>query len=237
MNRRVLIIGGNSQIAIAAAELFRAAGNTVGGVGLTSDGQEHYDWFAVGDCSISAEADTVVADAAARLGGLDTLILAAAAMPVAPLAGTTDEQWRTAIGATLDSAFFVLRASLPHLGEGAAVVAISSTNATLAAPGLPAYAAAKAGLEGLVRQAALEYGPRGVRFNVVRPATVNTRQYDAEGYPLRRTGHPDELAKAIYFLGTDDSSWVTGSTLVVDGGLSISSPTAWLRSDLRERWL
>ena len=234
--RRVLVVGGNSEIAIAAAERFRADGGRVAGIGLSDDGAHHYDRFMIADCSDPDQVRDVVQAVLDDFGGLETVILAAAFMPVASAVDTTDEQWRRAIGATLDSAFYVARATLPHLTEGASIVAVTSINAVLAAPGLPAYSAAKAGVEGLMRQLALEYGPRGIRANSVCPATINTRPYDPAGYPLGRTGHPDELARAIHFLGTDESSFITGSSLVVDGGLSISSPAAWVRPDLQERW-
>jgi len=114
---------------------------------------------------------------------------------------------------------------------------VSSVNATLAAPGLPGYAAAKAGVEGLVRQLALEYGPAGVRVNAVAPGMIGNTDLPevAEGYPLRRVGRPDEVAAAVVFLA--NAGFVTGTVLPVDGGLSIASPAAWLRPDLRSRWL
>jgi NAD(P)-dependent dehydrogenase (short-subunit alcohol dehydrogenase family) len=235
--RRVLIAGANPRISTAIAEEFRSLGGRVAGIDLHDGSAASYEHFEVADCSESAAARRAVDAAATALGGLDTLVLATASMPVASATATTDEQWRSALSATLDAAFFVTRAALAHLEAGASIVAVSSTNAHLAAPGLPAYSAAKAGLEGLMRQIALEYGPRGIRANTVCPGTVNDAYYDAEGYPLGRIGRPEELAKAVRFLGGDESSFVTGATLIVDGGLSISSPTAWLRQDLRDRWL
>ncbi|MCW3843813.1 SDR family oxidoreductase, partial [Micromonospora yasonensis] len=109
--------------------------------------------------------------------------------------------------------------------------------AVLAAPGLPAYAAAKAGLEGLIRQLALEYGPAGVRVNAVAPGMIGGAGLPdaAAGYPLGRTGTPEEVAAAVLFLA--GAGFVTGAVLPVDGGLSIASPAAFLRDDLRARWL
>jgi NAD(P)-dependent dehydrogenase (short-subunit alcohol dehydrogenase family) len=132
--------------------------------------------------------------------------------------------------------FAVGRAALPLLPTGGAVVAVSSVNAFLAAPGVPAYAAAKAGLEGLVRQLALEYGPRGIRVNAVAPGMIGGDSIAdaAAGYPLGRTGTPDEVAEAVLFLA--GAGFVTGAVLPVDGGLSIASPAAFLRADLLKRW-
>jgi NAD(P)-dependent dehydrogenase (short-subunit alcohol dehydrogenase family) len=236
--RRVLIVGGNSEIAVATARAFVADGSTVVGVGLESFEDPAYERFLVADCSRSTAAAAAVDETVTTLGGLDTVVLAAARMPVAAAEQTTDEQWHGAVGATLDSAFFVARAALPHLPSGGTIVAISSVNATLAAPGVPAYAAAKSGLEGLVRQLALEYGPRGIRVNAVAPGSISARaSAESEGYPLGRIGRPDEVASAVLFLGSDASSFVTGVVLPVDGGLSIASPAAWLKPELRDRWL
>jgi 3-oxoacyl-[acyl-carrier protein] reductase len=169
-------------------------------------------------------------------GTIDVVVLAAAVMPVAPLTETTDADWHSAIDATLGTAFAVGRAALPLLPPDGAVVAISSVNAFLAAPGVPAYAAAKAGLEGLVRQLALEYGPRGIRVNAVAPGLIGAEDIPdaAAGYPLGRTGTPEEVAEAVLFLA--GAGFITGAVLPVDGGLSIASPATFLRADLLQRW-
>jgi meso-butanediol dehydrogenase / (S,S)-butanediol dehydrogenase / diacetyl reductase len=232
MSRSVLVVGASSPIGRAIGAAFAATGDRVVGVALEPFADPSYVDTLVLDCSTAAGAQAAV-DAVAPV---DVVVLAAAAMPVGPVTSTTDGQWRAALDATLGTAFAICRAVLPTMGDGGAIVAVSSVNAFLAAPGVPAYAAAKAGLEGLVRQLALEYGPRGVRVNAVAPGMIGAPVDDASaGYPLGRTGRPEEVAAAVHFLA--GAGFVTGVVLPVDGGLSIASPAAFLRADLRERWL
>lgn len=222
--RGVLVVGASSPIGQA--------------IGASFDGDTVVEVSLPHDCSTAQGASSAVDSTLERAGRLDVVVLAAAYMPVAPITETTDEQWRAAIDATLGTAFAVSRAALPHMSRnGGAIVAISSVNATLAAPGVPAYAAAKAGLEGLVRQLALEYGPHGIRVNAVAPGLIGGEHLPdpAAGYPLRRTGTPQEVAQAVHFLA--GAGFITGVVLPVDGGLSIASPAAFLRPDLRARWL
>jgi len=230
-------VGANSQIALATVREFRSTGAKIAGIGLDGSGSDAYDAFAVADCTDPEQAAGAVRTLADELGGIDTIVLGAARMKAAPLEQTSDSDWSDAISAVLDSAFYVTRAASPHLSSGAAIVAISSVNAHIVAPWLPAYSAAKAGLEGLVRQLAIELAPRGIRVNAVAPGAItDDPTFSAEGYPLGRVGRPDEVARAIHFLGTDASSFCTASVLVVDGGLSAVSPVAWLRPDMRGRW-
>jgi 3-oxoacyl-[acyl-carrier protein] reductase len=236
--RGALVTGATSPIGRAISRALIRDGYQVAGTAL----HEFEDPVLVaslhGDCSDPHEAEKVVADAIAALGRLDAVVLATARMPVAAAEDTSDEDWRTALGATLDAAFFVARHARPHLVPGSSIVAVSSSNARVTVPGIPGYTAAKAGLEGLVRQLAMEWGPSGIRVNAVAPGMIGSEDlpHVAEGYPLGRTGTPEEVADAVAFLVSGRSSFITGATLPVDGGLSIGSPAAWLRPDLRERW-
>jgi meso-butanediol dehydrogenase/(S,S)-butanediol dehydrogenase/diacetyl reductase len=92
-------------------------------------------------------------------------------------------------------------------------------------------------VEALVRQVALDYGARGIRVNAVAPGMVGGERLPdaAGGYPIGRTLRPDEVAAAVHFLASEAASGITGVVLPVDGGLSIASPAAFVRADLRQR--
>ncbi len=241
--RGVLIVGASSPIGRATAARFAADRDRVVGAslepGVTDDGDPAFVSHLCLDCSTPSGAEHAVSATVDTLGRLDVVVLAAAVMPVAAAADTTDTQWRAGLDSTLSGAFYVVRRALHELPAGGSIVAITSINATLAAPGVPAYAAAKAGLEGLIRQLALEYGPRGIRANAVAPAMIGNGDLPmvTEGYPLLRVGEPGDVANAVCFLASDAAAFITGCVLPVDGGLSISSPAAWLRPDLRSRFL
>jgi meso-butanediol dehydrogenase/(S,S)-butanediol dehydrogenase/diacetyl reductase len=237
MSRGVLVVGSTSDIGVAIGRAFTLAGDRVVGAALEPAEDPGFVETVVADCRDPATANNLVESARSVLGRLDVLVLAAAVMPVGSVVNTSDEQWQAALDTTLTGAFNVLRAGLPVLPSGGSVVAVSSVNATLAAPGVPAYAAAKAGLEGLIRQIALEYGPLGIRANAVAPAMIGNADLPnvTDGYPLQRVGRPEDVASAVLFLA--GAPFVTGVTLPVDGGLSIASPAAFLRPDLRQRFL
>jgi NAD(P)-dependent dehydrogenase (short-subunit alcohol dehydrogenase family) len=239
--RAVLLVGASSPIGRAIGRRFAADGDRVAGVSLEplAEAEPAFAAHLAVDCSTPVGGDDAVSGAVELLGGLQVVVLAAAVMPVAAATDTTDQQWRSGLDAILSSAFYIARPALRVMPPGSSLVAVTSVNATLAAPGLPAYAAAKAGVEGLVRQLALEYGPRGIRANAVAPGMIGNAGLPrvTEGYPLGRVGTPSDVAEAVCFLASDAASFITGCVLPVDGGLSISSPAAWIRPDLRARFL
>ncbi len=179
--------------------------------------------------------EAAVTHAVDAFGSLDVLVNCAAhCSPDAPLfEDEPDESWARDLDVTLTGAHRCCRAALPHLaasGRGA-IVSIGSVNG-LQDFGNHAYSAAKAGLGSLTRTLAGHAAARGVRVNLVAPGTVRTsawegRDADLEAvrglYPLGRVGEPEDIAAAVAFLASSDASWITGTTLVVDGGLTAVS--------------
>jgi NAD(P)-dependent dehydrogenase (short-subunit alcohol dehydrogenase family) len=178
--------------------------------------------------------------ASAELGGLDIVVQAAGAMGAwQDTAELSPEDWDRYLAVDLSGAFYVIRAALPHLrkaGRGAAIVAISSIAAQMCQPRNVQGAAAKAGLEALVRVVAREEGRRGIRANVVAVGLTDTEmgqsafsQWGPEtteriirGIPLRRIGTPEEVARVVAFLAGPDADYITGKVLQVDGGQIIA---------------
>jgi NAD(P)-dependent dehydrogenase (short-subunit alcohol dehydrogenase family) len=172
----------------------------------------------------------------AAFARLDVLVNNAARALKGNLEQTDPEDWQSELDGTLTGAFLVTRAALvPMLKEGrGAIVNIGSVNGLLAL-GNPGYSAAKAGLLNFTRSLATEYGPKGIRANMVSPGTVQTGSPSwqkrlardpkvfeklARWYPVGRVGRPDDIAAAVAFVAADEAAFVNGANLVVDGGLT-----------------
>lgn len=193
-------------------------------------------------CDVTDDEDvrTAIATAVERLGGLDVLVNNAGQGQGVPFDKGDDAHWRQQLDLNLFGAVRCTRAALPHLLRGKGnVVSIGSING-IAAFGDIAYSTAKAGLQNLAKNLTAEYGPRGLRFNVVAPGTIRTRNWDgrdgqlrdiAAGLPLRRVGEPADIAAAVAFLASDDASWISGITLPVEGGALAGPNRPWSEED------
>lgn len=241
--RGVLIIGASSAIGSAIGAEFKNLEDIVIGVSRSRAPRRNiFDAHQNIDCSSSSGAQRAVNLALEVAGRIDVVVTGTSYQPGGSAHGLADEDWATVLDATLTAPFLVIRAALPQLRRGAAVVALGSVNSMVPAPGVSAYAAAKGGIDSLIRELAVEYGPAGIRFNVVAPGMIagealdriaNPEESDpAAGYPLGRIGQPDEVAAAVVFLASERASFITGVRLPVDGGFSVVSPAAFLRPDL-----
>jgi meso-butanediol dehydrogenase / (S,S)-butanediol dehydrogenase / diacetyl reductase len=178
------------------------------------------------DITSSASVEAAVAATVERFGRLD--VLANVAGHNLALEGT-GEQWSRQYDFTFVGATRCIQAALPHLLESRGSAVLVGSISGEVALGTAPYAAAKAALANLVRNLAADHGPRGVRFNVVAPATVATDRFIGKEalledlkaiYPLGRVGRAEDVAAAIAFLASEDASWITGITLPVEGGLT-----------------
>jgi 3-oxoacyl-[acyl-carrier protein] reductase len=172
-------------------------------------------------------------------GRLDYAVANAGLLRRAPLLEMTDERWNEMLDVDLTGVMRTFRAAARHMGEGGALVAISSiAGGVYGWQDHSHYAAAKAGVPGLCRSLAVELAPRGIRCNAVIPGLIETPQSldsknslgpeglakAAKAIPLGRVGRADEVASLVRFLCSDESSYLTGQSIVIDGGLTIRWP-------------
>lgn len=179
-----------------------------------------------------AVADLVV-QAAARLGRLDVLVNSAGVREIKPVLELPLEEWNRVLGVNITGLFLMSQAFCRHLvkaGQSGAVVNLASTLGVTAAPARAAYTASKHAVVGLTKEMALELGETGIRINAVGPGvtrTALTERYFQDPamashvkamHAMGRWGEAREIARAILFLASDDASFITGETLLVDGG-------------------
>jgi NAD(P)-dependent dehydrogenase (short-subunit alcohol dehydrogenase family) len=193
------------------------------------------------DVSDRGSIAAAVAATVAAWGQLDILVANAAITDDTPLAAISPEQWRRVLAVNLDGVLFCAQAAVPHLRHSVngSIINIASIQGMRGQPDAMAYATAKAGVVNLTRCMAVDLGPLGIRANAIAPGFIDTRMALMHGsihehqtdwfndvfikhgrLPLRRPGKPEDVAGPILFLASDDSRYVTGHVLVVDGGLT-----------------
>jgi len=192
-----------------------------------------------GDVRDPAVCEAWVKAAAARSGGLDGLVNAAGVIGSGGLLQTTAEEWDRVMDSNLRSMFLLTRAAAPALIERkGAIVNLSSVAGPRSYPGLLSYCVSKAAVDQLTRCVALDLASHGVRVNAVNPGVVVTELHTVTHaiadypaflerskttHPLGRVGQPEEVAKLILWLLSDEAGWITGATYSIDGGRALAS--------------
>jgi NAD(P)-dependent dehydrogenase (short-subunit alcohol dehydrogenase family) len=229
--RAALITGGASGIGAATARLFAEHGAIVGVIDRAAGPGEHTYEVDVRDGDAVTRA---VNEFVAATGRLDVLVNNAGTGDLRPLHTVDDKLWHRLIDVNLTGTYHGMRAAVPLMLEagGGSIVNNASLSGFMPTRNEAAYSAAKAGVIALTRSGALEYGP-AVRVNCVAPGHVRTPltsvwdQFPdafvpiADALPLRRIGEAGEIAEVILFLASDRASYITGQTVVVDGGASL----------------
>jgi NAD(P)-dependent dehydrogenase (short-subunit alcohol dehydrogenase family) len=183
-----------------------------------------------------AEVESIVRQVTDKFGRVDVLFANAGMGLAAPLEAVTEEQIDKQFDVNFKGVFFAIQKSAPLLPKGSSIIVTTSFLDEVGVPGLSILSATKAAVRSLVRSLGAEFAPRGIRVNAVSPGLINTPFHGKLGLseeqlneaasgimnrvPCHRFGEAGEIAKAALFLASDDSSFMTGSELVVDGGLT-----------------
>ena len=238
-----LITGGTSGIGLATAKRFVAEGAYVF---ITGRRQHELDaavkeigknvMGVQSDASNLADLDRLYATIEQEKGRLDIIFANAGGGELVPLGSITEEHFDKTFNTNVKGLLFTVQKALPLLPEGASIVLNASTTSIKGTPAFSVYSATKAAVRSFARNWTLDLKERKIRVNAISPGVVPTPGYNliglseeqvqgfvasqADNIPLGRVGTPDEIAKAVVFLASDDSSFVNGIELFVDGGMA-----------------
>jgi NAD(P)-dependent dehydrogenase (short-subunit alcohol dehydrogenase family) len=256
LDKTAVVTGAGSGIGAASARMFAAEGASVLCVDINGAAAEGTAQAIVaqGGKALAASADLARADQAEAMtnraleafGHIDVIYACAGIAGAGTAMDTPLEQWDRVIGVNLTSKWLSFRYALPSMVErgSGSIIVQASIGGIVGVPGIFPYAAAKGGCIAMVKQAAVEYGPKGIRVNAIAPGNVPTplviRSYEegggmtadapdvaeglrraAERYPLRRLGKVEEVAHLATYVASDESSWTTGHVFVIDGGVTV----------------
>lgn len=242
-NKTALITGGNSGIGFTTAQRFLEEGARVIITGRNQAALDeavkklnHPNVSALkADASSPGQMEAAYAQAKAKFGTLDILFLNAGVAPVAPIEHTSEAMFDELFDINVKGVFFGVQKALPLLKEGSSVIINSSTVNTMGMPNFVAYAGTKAAVRNFARGMSAELAPRGIRVNCVSPGPIGTPLWGktglteeqtaaagesiAKSVPAGRFGTEREIADAVVFLASDESKYVVGADLSVDGGM------------------
>jgi NAD(P)-dependent dehydrogenase (short-subunit alcohol dehydrogenase family) len=240
-NKIAVITGGNSGIGLATAKAFIQEGAKAIIVGRNQQSLDEAVQ-SLGEKAIDIQADVAKVDDLERtfttiqdrFGHIDILFLNAGVAPFASLEATDEGLFDHIINVNVKGVFFAIQKAVPILNQGASVIINSSVANVAGIPNSSVYSASKAAVRSLARTLSAELVDRGIRVNTVSPGPIQTPlfgktglpQEAAEGLgaalidsvPMKRLGQPEEIAKAVLFLASDDSSYVLGADFAIDGG-------------------
>lgn len=237
-NKIALVTGGNSGIGYAAAKQLKEKGATVIITGRRKDAVEKAAaelnvTGLIADQSSLSDISRLASEVSELFGKLDILLINAGITKFAPIELMPEDVFDEIMNVNFKGAYFTLGKFIPVLNDGASVILLSSTSATISPQSASVYAASKAALNAVMKIAALELAPRNIRVNAVSPGPVATEimgkiglndhleQQMISSIPLARFGKPGEVADLVTYLAGDSASFITGSNFLVDGGQSI----------------
>jgi len=224
----VLITGAARGQGLAEAHLFAAEGAHVIAGDVLDHGGIHLDVTSVHSWS------SAVGVAVEKYGRVDVLLNNAGVRAVAAVHEMPIADFQRVLDINLIGPLLGIQAVVPHMPRGSSIINVSSLNGLAANVNTSAYTTSKFALRGLTKAAALDLGPLGIRVNAILPGVIRTPMVSyivdefedrlAAGLPLGRIGEPLDIASAALFLASDDSAWVSGLDLVIDGGQTASTP-------------
>lgn len=239
-----LVTGASSGIGLASARLFQQHGARLAITGRDPDSLAQAGAALGGealvlrsDAASLADIADAMAQVKARYGRLDVLFINAGVAAPAPIEHVTEASFDAQMAVNLKAVFFTIQQALPLFDGAASIIVTTSITNQLGSPNFSVYGAAKAAVRSLVKSLGLELIARGIRVNAISPGPIATPMFDrlglpdavaaakkqaiADKSPSRRFGTADEVAKAALFLACDDSSYMVGEEIVVDGGMSL----------------
>lgn len=238
-----VVTGGNSGIGYETAKYFKAAGANVVITGRSADkvaSAAHTLGVTgiLGDVEDLAAIDTLVTQVQQKFNKVDVLFVNAGIFSPAPIGQNSEAMFDQQMGINFKGAVFTIEKFLPILNDGASIINLSSINAYTGMPNTAVYAASKAALNAYTRTAATELAARKIRVNAVNPGPVYTPIFGKTGMPeaqlnefaaamqervpLKRFGQPEDIAKLVTFLASDDASFITGGEYNIDGGINLN---------------